>query len=59
MGDETGVRTFSEGEVAMWIDGAIQFRAVSPFGDPVELTAEAAREIAASLLELAQQLNGA
>lgn len=57
MGDENGVRRFADGEVTMWIDGAIRLRAVSPFGDPTELTADAAREIAAALLELAQQLD--
>jgi hypothetical protein len=56
-GDE--VQTFADGEVRLWIadGGSIHLKAVDPHGDPTELTAEMAREIAAALLELARQLD--
>jgi hypothetical protein len=37
--------------------GAIHLKAADPHGDPTELTAQMAREVAAALLELARQLD--
>lgn len=44
------VRQFADGEVYMWIEqgASIHLKAASAFGDPTELTAEDAREIARS-----------
>jgi hypothetical protein len=36
--------------------GVIRLKAVASFGDPVELTADDARELAAQLLQLADEL---
>ncbi len=48
---------FSLDEVAFWIaDGAIHFKITSPYNDPIELTSEAARDIANHLLEMADTL---
>ena len=49
-----------DGEVSLWIadGGSIHLNAVSPYGDPTELTAELARELAAALLEAARLLDG-
>ena len=36
--------------------GVLRLKAVATFGDPVELTADAARELAQQLLQLADEL---
>ncbi len=48
---------FSEGDVSLWVDpnGAIHLKACDTFGDPIELTADEARELAQALQELADQ----
>jgi len=53
------VHSFIGGEVSFWIeqDSSIQLKAVSSHGDPAEITAEDAREIAAALMAAAQQLD--
>ena len=45
-------------DVSMWIEGdaSIHFKAVTRFGDPVELTAAEARAIAQALDRLAAEL---
>lgn len=45
-------------DVICWLehDASIMLKAVTRFGDPVELTADEARALAASLTELADQL---
>jgi hypothetical protein len=53
------VLKFAGGELYFWNEqeSAIHLKAVSPHGDPIELTAEDAREIAAALLSAAEQLD--
>lgn len=50
-------KTFSDGDVSIWMDedAAVHLKAVSPFGDPVELTAAEAKEIARYLLSLVEE----
>lgn len=57
MNDKEMVR-ISDGEIALWTDQnrAIHIKAISAYGDPVELTAEEAKELAAELLRLAANL---
>lgn len=45
----------SDGEVTLWTDEdrSIHLKAVSSFGDPIELNAEEATELANELLRLA------
>lgn len=45
----------SAGEITLWTvsDTSIHLKAVTPYGDPVELSAEGARELAEHLLRLA------
>ena len=52
------IQSFAGGEVQFWIeqDSSIQLRAVSSHGDPVELTADEAREVAAALIAAAERL---
>ena len=51
-------RKFSGGEVTVWVDNgtSIMLRSVTPHGDPVELNAEEARELAEYLLACAAQI---
>ena len=44
-------------EIVVWAEpgGPVMLKAVSPFGDPVELNANEARQLAALLLELAKR----
>ena len=46
-------------DVYCWLEqrASIMLKAVTTFGDPVELGADEARDIAAALLALAQQLD--
>lgn len=48
----------SEGDVRLWIEqgSAIHLKAISPYNDPVELTAEQALELAQALQRLASRL---
>ena len=59
MSTEHQVQSFAGGEVRFWIEqeSSIHLKAVSPHGDPTELTAEDAREIAAALIAAAQQID--
>ncbi|HMA95104.1 MAG TPA: hypothetical protein VKP30_20575 [Polyangiaceae bacterium] len=54
MNDDNVIVRLSDGEIALWSDQnrAIHIKAVSAFGDPVEMTAEEAKELAAELLRL-------
>ena len=49
----------SGGEIALWTDDdrSIHIKAVTPFGDPVELNAEEARELAEALTKLASAVD--
>ena len=53
------VQRFAGGEVYFWIEqeSSIHLKAVSPNGDPTELTAEDAREIAEALIAAAEQID--
>ena len=50
---------FSNGEVCFWIEdgSSIHFKSTNRYGDPVELNAEEAKEIAAQLLLCAARLD--
>ena len=52
------VQSYAGGDVYFWIEqeSSIHLKAVSPQGDPAELTAEAARELAAALLAAAEKI---
>jgi hypothetical protein len=58
-GDEVRGNLIEIEEARMWIEqeSSIHLKAVSPHGDPIELTAEKAREIASALLQLAAELD--
>jgi hypothetical protein len=60
MSSESKIQTFAEGDVYFWIEqgASIQFKAVSAHGDPVELTADDARDIASALMKAANELDG-
>jgi len=59
MSTEHQVQSFAGGEIRFWIEqeSSIHLKAVSPHGDPTELTAEDAREIAAALIAAAEQID--
>ena len=48
------------GEAVVWVEqeSSIMLKAVTPTGDPVELTAHEARELARALVEMAESLEG-
>lgn len=52
---DSDVLLLSDGEIALWTtdDRSIHLKALSAHGDPVELNAEQARELAEQLLRLA------
>jgi len=52
------IHRFSDGEVYFWIEAgtSIHLKSITPQGDPVELSADEAREIATQLLECAEKL---
>jgi hypothetical protein len=51
-----GVETEIVGDVRAWRDGgSVQLKAVTSFGDPVDLSDEEARRVAHRLLELADE----
>ena len=55
MGEETA--KFSNGELYFWLeDGSIQFKAITKFGDPVELNSTEALEVAKALLRMAKEI---
>jgi len=58
MSSKHQVQRFAEGDVYFWLeqDSSIHLKAVSG-SDPVELTADEARAIAAALISVAQQLD--
>ena len=59
MSTHTEVHELADGEVRFWIEqeSSIHLKAVSSHGDPVELTAPEARQIAEALLETAAKLD--
>jgi len=52
LGKNNNTVSVSDGEVQAWIDGGIHLKATTAAGDPVELSAEEAREIIDGLLRL-------
>lgn len=58
MNAQSGPHEFVDGCVRFWIEqeSSIQLKAVTPHGDPVELTATEARNIATALLDVARKL---
>jgi hypothetical protein len=60
MSSEPEIQSFAEGDVYFWIEQgtSIQLKAVSAHKDPVELTADDAREIASALMKAANELDG-
>ncbi len=58
MNQRDAAKTFSDGEIALWIEqgSSIHIKAASAHGDPVELTAEEARELAQQLLKFASMV---
>jgi hypothetical protein len=57
-GDSDAIHHRSGGEVTLWIEQgtSIQLKAVTPHGDPVELSADEAEELGRLLLQLAEQI---
>jgi hypothetical protein len=55
MNHDNNLVKLSDGEITMWIENgsAIHMKAISPHGDPVELSAEEANALAGHLLRLA------
>ena len=49
------VHELAGGEIAVWVDGGIHIKTRNPYGDPVELGQEEARELAELLLRLADE----
>jgi hypothetical protein len=50
------VVSISDGEVRAWIDGGLHLKAVTSYGDPVELSQKELRELIAGLSELLRKL---
>ena len=59
MSSEQQVQKFAGGDVYFWLEqeSSIHLKAVSGRSDPVELTADEAREIASALIATAQKLD--
>ena len=55
-GESGETLSISDGEVEAWIDGGIHLKAVTAAGDPVELSAEEARQVVDGLLRLVAAL---
>ena len=53
------IQKFSGGKIYFWLeqDSSIHLKAASAYGDPVELTADEAREIGSALISMAQKLD--
>jgi hypothetical protein len=59
MSGPVDMRSLAGGDVQVQIPpdgGSVHLKAVSPYGDPVELSATEAREVAHALLQLADAL---
>jgi hypothetical protein len=52
------IHSFSDGEVTFWIEQGetIHLKAVSPHGDPTELTEAEAKKLALALLDAVNQI---
>jgi hypothetical protein len=55
MTNDSEVTSIADGQITLWTadERSIHLKAISPHGDPVELNAEEARELARELLRLA------
>jgi len=49
--------SMSDGEVMAWIDGGLHLKAITSFGDPVELGTEELRALIAGLAGLLEKLD--
>lgn len=58
MDEDSNVTSIADGQVALWAadERSIHLKAISSHGDPVELNAEEARELARELLRLASAI---
>ena len=56
--DSVKVRVYEVGEVYLWVEqeSSIHIKAVTEYGDPVELTEEEARQLAEILRKLAKEI---
>ena len=52
---EYKVHELADGEIAVWVDGGIHIKTRNPHGDPVEMSARDARELAELLLRLVDE----
>lgn len=58
MSSKQQVQKFAGGEVYFWLEQeSIHLKAASGHGDPVELTANEARQIGSALIAMAQKLD--
>jgi hypothetical protein len=59
MSAEPNFQKFANDNVCFWLeqDSSIHLKAISPHGDPVELTANEARAIASGLISTAKKLD--
>ena len=59
MSSKKEFQSFADDEVRFWVEqeSSIHLKAATPQGDPVELSANDARKIAAALIAAAQQLD--
>jgi len=56
--DESQLFSISDGNVSCWAEqgSSVMIKSVTSYGDPVELSAEEARSLAAELLRLADRI---
>jgi len=59
MNSKPEVQKFAGGDIYFWIEHGsfIHLKAISPHGDPAEMTAEDARALAEALIAAAQQID--
>jgi len=53
-----GLVNLSDGDVYLWVEAesSVMLKAITKHGDPVELSAEEAKELAATLLKMAAKI---
>ena len=54
MEENNKILKFSDGDVVIWADGGIMIKALTSYGDPVELSDEEAIELGEALIKLAK-----
>lgn len=55
-GDSSSIFTISDGEVRAWVDGGVHIKAVTVYGDPVELASAEVRELIEALSRFLAEL---